>query len=144
MQVHQRGPADFAIEINCKPRFGLAVWFPYPAPVARKLSTQLRQNLAISARAICVGRDCLADGAVCCEPVSASKFPDLQGKNREIHQFRSGSDVPTRRKGSGYRCFSIEFPKIQNRDCFSNSREVQGDIRELSEVIRVLEPLGKF
>jgi hypothetical protein len=66
-----------------------------------------------------------------------SKFPDLQGKYREIRRFLCGSDVQPVRNRSCHRCFFSEFPRIWNRELFSKSREVSDDIRESSRNIRV-------
>src|ERR1700736_5196530 len=57
-------------------RFRAAVWFPYPAPVARKLSAQLRHNPGFGARNLC--RPKLVGGGQSIRPPET--FQRLQGR----------------------------------------------------------------
>src|SRR5260370_30004117 len=65
------------------------------------------------------------------------KFPDQQGKYREICRSWPLIGCMTPRNRSTHRCFFSKFPKIRNRELLSKSREVSPEIRESDYRIRV-------
>jgi hypothetical protein len=81
----------------------------------------------------------VADGAVLREPVSASKFPDKQGKNREFLRFQHGSDRHSDEKTKRCLGFFGKFPTQWNRELLLGNRELFLRIREFTGQIREME-----
>jgi len=67
------------------------------------------------------------------EPVSASKFPDQQGKYREFRRFRPVSNQMRAEKSFVSLMNLSKFPTQQNREFLLPNREFILTIREFSE-----------
>src|ERR1035437_2408804 len=80
--------------------------------------------------------DCVADDPVCCELLSAIKFPVKQGKYREFSRFGASRGRPAAEKALSSLWFSWEFPTQPNRELFRGNRELFQRIREFSGRIR--------
>src|ERR1019366_7666810 len=70
------------------------------------------------------------------------KFPDLQGKYREVLRFRAKFGVCEVRNRSSRGCFFQKFPKIRNRELILKNRDIFNNIRELNRAIRVSVGIG--
>ena len=78
----------------------------------------------------------LAEDAVSSEPVSARKFPVLQGKYREFGNFRPGSPSRGRKKAKDRAAIGGKFPAPRNREFFQRCREKNPLMREIAPRIR--------
>jgi hypothetical protein len=74
----------------------------------------------------------LLDDAVISEPLSASRFPDHQGKYREFCDFRPREADCWHRKAARLRGFLTEFPGPRNREFLQAIREFKFADRLLS------------
>jgi hypothetical protein len=60
--------------------------------------------------------ECLADDAICYEPLSAAKFPVKQEKYREFLRFQPRQRPPSVEKPAVCLRFRGEFPTLRNRE----------------------------
>ena len=66
----------------------------------------------------------MADEAVCCEPISVSKFPDQQGKYREFLRFWAPEGGLRPEYTLSSLGFLSKFPTQRNREFFNANREL--------------------